>query len=186
VGSDQFEGAPLNSTNDVVARADGQLYFTDPTYQRGERLGQPVSGTYHLSPAGVLTLIDTQDAPNGIALSPDGSSLYVAGTGNPHPLVKYDLMQDGSALLPGTPISDEVSDGMAVDCAGNLYLTTGGSSDGVITVLSPEGTPLGSVAVDANSGTTSAGFGGPDSTTLFVTTNTGGLFQIPMRIAGLP
>jgi gluconolactonase len=185
-GSAEYQGAPLNAPNDVVARSDGQLYFTDPTYQRGDRPGQPVAGTYHLTSGGILTLIDTQDAPNGIALSPDGRTLYVAGTGNPHPFMKYEVLEDGNVVVPGAPISDVVSDGMTVDCAGNLYLTTGGGSDGVVTVLSPDGAPLGSIAVDATSGTTSVGFGGPDYTMLFVTTSTGGLFEIPMVVPGLP
>jgi gluconolactonase len=185
-GSAEYQGAPLNAPNDVVARSDGQLYFTDPNYQRGDRPGQPIAGAYHLTPAGVLTLLDMQDAPNGIALSPDGRRLYVAGTGNLHPLMSYEVREDGSVVAPGTPISDAASDGMTVDCAGNLYLTTGGSSDGAVTVLSPDGALLGSVPVDSASGTTSLGFGGPDYTTLFVTTNSGGLFEIPMIVPGLP
>lgn len=185
-GGDQYQSAPLNSVNDVVVREGGHIYFTDPNYQRGDRPGQSVAGSYHLTPAGILTLIDTQEAPNGIALSPDGSALYIAGTGTPHPLMKYAVAADGTVATPGVTISELPSDGMAVDCAGNLYLTTGGSSGGTIAVLAADGQPLGIIPIDALSGTTSAGFGGLGHKTLYVTTDSGGLFEVPMVVPGLP
>lgn len=185
-GGDQYQGSPFNSVNDITVRVDGHIYLTDPSYQREDRPGQPVTGSYHLTPAGVATLIDTQEAPNGIALSPDGRTLYIGGTGATHPLMKYAVADDGSVATPGTSISDLPSDGMAVDCAGNLYLTTGGSSDGTIVVLDSNGASLGTIAIDVASGTTSAGFGGPGHKTLFVTTSSGGLFEVPMVVPGLP
>ena len=75
-----FEGAPFNSPNDLVMAADGTLYFTDPDYQRKAAPGgQPLTRVYRHH-AGTTTVVDdTLRNPNGIALSPDGGTLYVAG-----------------------------------------------------------------------------------------------------------
>jgi gluconolactonase len=183
-GSDSYMGSPFNSVNDLVARADGHVYFTDPTYQQGDRMGQDVRGYYHLSPAGEVTRIGQQDQPNGIAMSPDGQWLYVAGTGTPHPLLRHAINSDGSVDPDGEQISDAPSDGMVVDCAGNLYLTTGGGSGGNITILSSTGEQLGEVE-GFSGGTTNATFGGEDHRTLFVTTSDA-MWRVQMPNPGLP
>ena len=176
---------PFNSINDLVARADGHIYFTDPSYQRGTRPGQPVNGSYHLTPGGVATRIETEDAPNGIALSPDGKWLYVGGSGDPHAIVKYEVMANGDVVTPGTPISSAASDGMTVDCAGNVYLTTGGKSGGKVTVLTADGALVGELTQGFSGGTTNVSFGGADHQTLFVTTSDA-LYQVHLGVPGLP
>jgi gluconolactonase len=185
LGGDSYMNQPFNSVNDLVGRADGHIYFTDPSYQRGSRAGQSVNGAYHLTPDGVATLIESEDAPNGIALSPDGKWLYIGGSGNPHAVVKYEVSADGNVVVPGTKINSAPSDGMTVDCAGNLYLTTGGTSGGKITVLTPAGTILGELTNGFTGGTTNVAFGGSDRKTLFVTTSDA-LFKVELGVPGLP
>ena len=75
--AETFEGKPLNSPNDLVVRSDGSIYFTDPTFMPKE-LG--FNASYRVSPDlnRIDKLIDTLDFPNGIALSPDEKTLYIA------------------------------------------------------------------------------------------------------------
>ena len=77
VVADTFEGKPLNSPNDLVVHPDGSIYFTDPTFMPRE-LG--FNATYRVSAdlKRLDLLADDLDFPNGIALSPDLKTLYIA------------------------------------------------------------------------------------------------------------
>ena len=163
--ADSYLGRRLNSPNDLCRSATGTIYFTDPPWglpELNEDPGKelPFNGVYMLK-NGKLTLIDsTLSWPNGIALSPDESALYVANveiTGEPGSgaeavdafWVRYRLSEGGVPVsrevfyraedtsLPGGP------DGMTVDRAGNLFLT----GPGGILVVSEEGTLLGTIEV---------------------------------------
>lgn len=177
-GSAMYMNAPFNSVNDVVVRSDGNIYFTDPDYQRGGRMGQDMTAYYRLSPAGALTRIGTVAQPNGISLSPDGNALYVASSQGGG-IRKYAVAADGTPMGRAM-FSPMGSDGMAVDCAGNVYLTTGGR----VVVLSPAGQSVGEITVPGG-GTTNAAFGGDDGKTLFITAGRA-VFQIKLNLPGLP
>lgn len=159
-GTGRYMGNPFNATNDVVVRSDGHIYFTDPSFQQGDRPGQAVRGYYHVAPNGDISRIGEQNQPNGIALSPDGNWLYVARNGASPPLRKYQLNADGS-VAAGTTIANFKSDGIAVDCAGNLYLTTGRSSDNYLLIVDDSGTELGQLDGFVG-GTTHVAVGGVD------------------------
>ena len=177
-----FEGAPFNSPNDLVMAADGTLYFTDPDYQRKAAPGgQPLTRVYRLH-EGKTTVVDgTLRNPNGIALSPDGGTLYVAGG------------TDGGDVLRAYPLHDGVpgdgrdlarisgGDGLAVDCLGNIYVTEHGERR--VRVFSPAGQVLATIRVDAN--ITNAAFGGDDRRTLFLT-GAASLWSVDLDVAGLP
>jgi gluconolactonase len=179
-GSDMFEGKPFNEVNDVVVRSDGNMYFTDPMVQPGAK-GRPNSGVqayYRLSPQGQITRIAIAPVPNGIALSPDGRFLYEAGG---HPLRRHAVAVDGSVATDFTVLGDAGSDGMVVDCAGNIYLTAGGG----VRVLTPSGQTIGMISVPASGFMTNVAFGGDDHKTLFVTTRNA-IHQVRLNIPGFP
>ena len=180
---DSWRGLPLNSPNDVVVAADGAIWFTDPTY--GHLQGfRPPSHTgdlvYRHDPAtGVTTPVaDDLDKPNGLAFSPDGRTLYVADSGanhepatyapsRPHHVVAYEVLGGRrlgarrlfAVVVPGFP------DGLKVDAAGRVYVSTGTG----VEVFSADGDLLGLLDVP---GAVNFAFGGPQGDVVFVTTDT--------------
>ena len=143
--AEQFEGSRLNQPNDIVVRSDGTIYFTDPLY--GDY--QPeldFRGVFRISPDGGLTAehrADPAEAPNGVALSPDESQLYVANWADDLVWV-FDVAADGSLSEPRTFVNTgDGPDGMAVDISGNLFVATGEG----IEVFAPDGTSWGVIAV---------------------------------------
>jgi gluconolactonase len=179
-GADMFEGKPFNEPNDVVVRGDGNIYFTDPKLQPGGkgRAGQGVTAYYRLSPAGVMTRIAVSPQPNGIALSPDGHFLYVAGGA---PMRRHAVAADGSVAPDFTVLAQTSSDGMGIDCAGNIYVTTGNG----VTVLSSDGQKLGTIAVPSSGFMTNVAFGGADRKTLYITTRYG-VHELQVNVPGFP
>jgi len=174
---ESFEGKKLNSPNDVVISSAGHYYFTDPPYglkgpdYPGKELD--FSGVYHLKPDGSIELITKElDYPNGIALSPDEKTLYVANSGERRILMRFDLESDGTAgngriFFDATGFKkygkDGGCDGMAVDEKGNIWAT----GPGGVMIFSPEGKHLGSV--DTGTLIANCKFGGKDGNELYMT-----------------
>jgi gluconolactonase len=179
-GSDSYMGRPFNQTNDLVIRSDGNIYFTDTNYRQDGRAGQETTAYYRFSPAGEVTRLGRGPQPNGIALSPDGQFLYVSSTEG-DPVRRFVLDESGAAVGMPTTFTSASSDGMAVDCAGNVYLSTAGT----IRVLAPDGRVLGAITGLGSSTVSNAAFGGPDRKTLFITTASA-LYQIQMNVPGFP
>ncbi len=187
---DKFEGKKLNSPNDLVYRSDGSLYFTDPPYglpgQDSSKLKElDFNGVYRLAPDGKLTvLVKDLPRPNGIALSPDEKTLYVANTGPKKLWMAYDVQPDGSisngrVFFDATAMKEQgAPDGMKVDSAGNLYCT----GPGGVLIFSPEGKHLGTIHPAEQPA--NVGWGGADAKTLYMTARTG-LYRIRLKIAGL-
>jgi len=152
----EYEGKRFNSPNDLVYDARGNLYFTDPPYGLEGGVDSPLKeldfqGVYRLSADGELALlVDSLTRPNGIALSPDESTLYVA-VSDPQRAwwVAYDLSEDGSVsngrilydATPMVPKAKGLPDGMKVRRDGSIWAT----GPGGVWVFSPEGTHLGTI-----------------------------------------
>lgn len=175
---DNYQGKKFNSPNDLVYDAKGNLYFTDPPYGLEKRLDDtkkeiPFQGVYRLTPDGKLTLL-VQDLkfPNGIGLSPDEKTLYVAVSDPQHAVyMAYDLKDDGTVAngrvffdatsrvgpnLPGLP------DGLKVDKQGNLWAT----GPGGVLIFNPQGKHLGTIKTGVPTGNCAWG---DDGATLYVT-----------------
>ncbi len=152
--ADKYQGRRLNSPNDAVLKSNGDIYFTDPPYGLPQRFTDPrrelpFCGVYRVTEDGQVTLLTREiERPNGIAFSPDESTLYVAQS-NPERAnwTAFPVLEDGT-LGPGRPFFDATDrvgnepglpDGMTVDGAGNLWA----SGPGGIYVLNPEGRLLG-------------------------------------------
>jgi gluconolactonase len=144
---ERFEGLRLNSPNDVTVRSDGTIYFTDPPYgiQANQR-ELSFMGVFRVAPGGALTAEHRgalSDRPNGIALSPDQSRLYV-GDSEAHLVNVFDVAGDGALsnrrLFVNTA---STPDGMAVDGDGNLFVATSAG----VQVYAPGGTLWGVIPV---------------------------------------
>ncbi len=178
---DRYQGKRFNSPNTVVVARNGAIYFTDPPYGLKDPDHAPLreldfQGLYRRDPDGKVTLLDgTHYRPNGIALSPDERTLYLALSDEARPeLLAYPLDAKGNvgrarlfhdtraqhaAGRPGLP------DGVVTDQAGRVFAT----GPGGVHVLAPDGRLLGIIAT----GQTIANccFGGADGSTLFMTSH---------------
>ncbi|GMW00468.1 MAG: gluconolactonase [Candidatus Hydrogenedentota bacterium] len=177
--ADTFEGKKLNSPNDAVVRSDGVIFFTDPPYGLEERTQeQPVQGVYAILADGTLKRIaDDFKKPNGIGLSPDEKTLYVADTDGGH-IRSFAVAKDGS--LSGGKVFCELKwpDGMAVDRQGHVWCT---AEDGV-QVFSPDGVRVTTVSTPATPA--NCGFGDTDLQTLYITARDS-VYRIRTTVQGL-
>lgn len=161
----------LHTPDDVIIRSDGAIYFTDGEFAPiGSALGLLQSlPVYLLAPgSSELTPVTSARGPNGIELSPDERYLYVnaysRGT-----VLRYDVAADGSLsgereLVAGLGTADS----LCLDAEGNLYIA---AQSGVV-VTGPDGREITRIALPESSltGATNCGFGGPEGTTLYITT----------------
>ncbi|TLD69082.1 SMP-30/gluconolactonase/LRE family protein [Phragmitibacter flavus] len=176
-----WNGKKLNSPNDLDIDLKGGIYFTDPRYGKGDNREIDIEAVYYLPPNGgeVIQVVSDLKKPNGIALSPDRKTLYVAdnGAGSLH---AYDVNDTDGTLTNARLISPEVPgcDGMCVDTSGNLFVTT---KEGV-KIFTPTGTHLGTIAVPE--GPANCTFGAQGTKTLYITARTG-FYQIQLGVDGL-
>jgi gluconolactonase len=180
----RYEGKRFNSPNDLTVRSDGTVYFTDPDWQIGPRDSETMmTGVYRVPPplstsgTNAASLVEgTLGKPNGIALSPDERTLYVGSSGSE--IWKYQVAADGSTSGRTKFAEPGSSDGMAVDCAGNLYVTSG-----VVEVFAPSGERLGEITLAGEP--SNAAFGGADRKTLYITAGPR-LYSIALNVPGFP
>jgi gluconolactonase len=124
------DGKGLDSPNDLIARSDGNIYFSNTTYE-GQLPGGLGFGLVRIDPMGKTSLIEAGNL-NGIALSPDETKLHVVGKGT------WTLDAAGVPGAKGGPTPG--GDGIAVDCAGRITNTGTNSAYG-----GPDGKTLISV-----------------------------------------
>lgn len=180
--ADKFQGKRLNSPNDAVLHSSGIIYFTDPPYglkgqDKNPAMELDFSGVYALYPDGSLTLLDkTIIRPNGIILSPDERTLYVANsdpaTANwtaydvseigdvSNPRVIAEAFMELESGLSGNP------DGMAMAADGTIFAT----GPGGVWMMSPDGEKLG--VISTGTAIANVTFGGADGRELYMTSHT--------------
>ena len=179
--AERFDGARLNQPNDIAVRSDGTIYFTDPAFG-GVDVALDFRGVFRIAPDGTLTAErrgDTTETPNGVALSPDESELYV--TDYAAGLVRvFDVAADGSLSEAREFVTVAGPDGMAVDGAGNLFVAS--YDGGVVEVFAPDGTHWGTITPPMGP-VTNCAFGGADGRTLYITTHSG-LYRVKLANPG--
>ncbi|VGO19212.1 SMP-30/gluconolactonase/LRE family protein [Pontiella sulfatireligans] len=193
-----YKELPFNAPNDLAIDKKGRIYFSDPSYGRQmafEPIYQSVQGVYRIDPDGKVSLIIINAVkPNGVMVSPDQRTLYVASVDNgavgggvgqlekrtvPHAILAYDLDENGEVEYRGEFAACK-ADGMAVDIKGNVYAALHG--DRKVAVFSPSGDELASIAVPEKP--TNVTFGrGPTSKILYVTAGKS-VYQIELSNPG--
>ena len=199
--ADNLDGTPLNTPNDLAIDVQGRIWFTNP-WNTGnidahevERLDHrsvlcavpQADGSYHT----VRSTYDTT-MPNGILVSPDGNTLYVAESNSDRididrELRAYPINGDGTlgaytTLHTFGRDANRVHrgiDGMCLDADGNIIATAGWPTGGpgpMLYVFSPTGRVIETHPVAATR-PTNVCFGGPDLTDVYVTSTDGHFFH---------
>ena len=187
-----YDGKRLNSPNDVVCAANGDLLFTDPPYglrqPDGSFVGEelPFRGVYRLSNGSLTVLARDFELPNGLALSADESRLFIADTARAHVRV-FDIASDGS-LRNGREFASLKheghvgrTDGIKFDQRGNLYVAA--HIPKAIWVFNPKGELKDFIEIGEPPA--NLAWGGDDWRTLFVTATTS-VYRVRMDVPGQP
>ena len=205
VAAYRYNGRPYNSPNDLAADHQGRIFFSDPRYIGDEAIDQPVLGVYRIDTDGSQHLITADlGKPNGVALSPDQKTLYVASVGKsetdrmPQPvptrssleaIAAYDLIADGSVKFRrlvvdymAAPARPEKNgpDGIATDVHGNIWATQGAWK--AVVAYRPDGKEIGRIPLEE--GAANLEFGrGSEADVLYITGKTG-LYRVRVKVRG--
>lgn len=183
--TETWSGKRLNSPNDIVARSDGLLYFTDPPYGVApEARALHFQGVYALDGGGTARLVaDDFEKPNGLAFSPDEATLYVCDTARYH-VRAFQVERDGTLAVGSgrvlarlDPESPGGPDGLKVDRDGRVYVAV---AEGVW-VFEPSGTLLGIIALPKRPA--NLAWCGPDARALALTT-VDTVYRVTLKVAG--
>ena len=193
--AERFEGKPLNSPNDIVCKSDGSIWFTDPPfgvlgfYEGHRATAELPTNVYRVDPGNGRLAVVAADVnrPNGLAFSPDESSLYVVEAGtSPRSILAFNVV--GGARLsgkrslidagPGTP------DGLRVDVDGNLWIGWGMGEEGLdgVAVFNPDGKLIG--RIDLPERCANLCFGGLHRNRLFMAASTS-LYSVFVNTQGV-
>jgi gluconolactonase len=197
--ADRFDGKPLNSPNDIVCRADGSVWFTDPPfgilgfYEGHKATPELPTNVYRWDPdTGRLDVVAGDvNRPNGLAFSPDESVLYVVEAGvTPRVIRAYDVTEKGTRLSGSrrlvTADDGGTPDGLRADVDGNLWCGWGMGSEKLdgVSIFNADGRLIG--RVDLPERCANLCFGGRYRNRLFMCASTSvySLFVNTQGVAG--
>lgn len=173
----------FKGTNDLTFASNGDLYFTD---QGQTGLQDPSGRVFRLRPDGYVDcLLDRIPSPNGLVLSKDEKTLFVAAT-RANQIWRLPLHADGTTSKVGAFITMSGGggpDGIALTDEGGLAVAHVGL--GVIWVFDKLGEPLYRVATCEALATTNIAFGEADRKTMYITeSDSGTILTADVGIAG--
>jgi gluconolactonase len=191
-----WQGKRLNSPNDVVVRSDGAVWFTDPSYGiLSDYEGAPAESeigachVYRIDPqtAAVERVADDFVKPNGLAFSPDETTLYIADTGashdpdGPRHIRRFSVDADGRSLSGGgvfAVCTRGFFDGFRVDTEGRLWCS---AQDGVH-VYTSDARLIGKIRIPET--VANVAFGGAKRNRLFIC-GTSSIYAVYLKANGL-
>ncbi len=178
---DSFEGKKLSSPNDVVVARDGTIWFTDPPYGlAGRKQETPGNYVYRLDPVkkSMTAIVTDMPSPNGLCLSPDEATLYVANSAKPPEIRAYAVST--SAPFKGrvfTTLDKGIPDGIRCDVLGNVWSSSG---EGV-QIFAPSGQRIARILLPESAA--NLAFGGPNGRTVYMTARTS-LYAVDTLVGG--
>jgi gluconolactonase len=210
--ADRYQGKKFNAPNDLCIDRKGRIYFADPRYLGTESRELEHRAVYRIDTDGkVVEVSHEMEKPNGVALSPDEKTLYVADHNNgtdridptaPAPrkgvmrIYAFPLGADGLVQGSRRTLQDYGTengvDGMTVDVRGNLYLALRSLKRPGIQVLDPQGREIAFIPTGPSQPGVAQPVGipsnvefgiGAESTMLYVTTDLS-LYRIRCKIPG--
>jgi gluconolactonase len=187
--AERYQEKRLNSPNDLAIDRSGRIYFTDPRYGKADELEQDRMAVYRTEKDGALTrVIDDVQVPNGILITPDDRTLYVADNnpaeGGNRTLIQYGIPTNGTVRRQKVLYDFGTGrgiDGMVLDREGNIYATAGEGEKTGVYVISPAGKQIAFIPTPETA--TNCTFGGPDLRTLYITAGQS-LYRIRTTVPG--
>jgi gluconolactonase len=193
---DKYKGGRFNRPNDAICHSNGCLYFTDPDKRRpyhereipgptGDDNLWDGAAVYRLAPDGSLSVLALCEYPNGLALSLDERTMYVANTRSSKYI--HAIRLDAAGHMVGRSIFADMNegtepgipDGLKVDSIGRVYCT----GPGGIWVFAPDGSRVGIIRWPEQA--VNFAFGGPDLRTLLCCAHTS-VYTLRVKVPGNP
>lgn len=164
----QIEGGRFNEPNDLTIDQENGFYFTDPNYKHHGQETVRKEDVYYVSAKGDVSRVSTIcKQPNGIILTPDDKTLYIADCAG-RKIFKCDV--DAPGKLSNERLWIDLGahpDGMTLDSQGNLYVACGPNG---VKIYDPQGQPIGTLGKERGIPYASnCTFGGPNFSILYIT-----------------
>ncbi|MFO1027346.1 MAG: SMP-30/gluconolactonase/LRE family protein [Acetobacteraceae bacterium] len=182
------DGKRISKPNDVICHSNGSLLFTDPDFRLDlKERDFGYAAIFRIAPDGAVSEFIRVEYPNGLALSPDERTLYIANTRWTQYLHAVELDSAGNVVrrrVFADMSHDQggvngVPDGMKVDQAGRVFCT---GTTGVW-VFEPDGRLIG--IIETPEICANIAFGGPDLKTLLLTASTS-VYTLRTKVPGVP
>jgi len=199
---DRYQGKRFNSPNDLAIDRVGRIYFSDPKYVGPERMELPTMDVYRYDPDGTLQRMTFDiTKPNGVMLSPDGKTLYVAETDNgtdqaesvtdasPGRMTLNAFPVNGDGTLGAKKVLVDFGnqtgiDGMTVDQQGHIYAAVRSAKRFGIVVFDTDGQELGIIPTPHLPTNCCFGRGSTTESKMLYITAGPGLYRIPLKTIG--
>jgi gluconolactonase len=169
--ADGYERKRFNSPNDVAVDREGRVYVSDPRYVGNEPRELDFEGVFLIQPEGFAIPLDlTVYKPNGLAISPDGGTLYVSDNGARRRALIAARIGDRGKVADPRVIHDfgrgRGIDGMTVTTDGRIVAAAGSGAKAGVHIFSPDGKLLEVIPTPEDPANVE--FGGDDRKTLYI------------------
>jgi gluconolactonase len=212
--AENIDGKRFNACNDICLDREGRIYFTDPRYLGTEPRELEHRAVYVIEDGAVAEVTHEVAKPNGIAISPDGKTLYVADHDNgtdridptapapkqgPMKIYAFPLGANGRVQGERRTLYDfgeeKGCDGMCVDEDGRIYLTGRSERRPGVLVLDSQGKEVAHIPTGPQNQTPAAGtspvglpsnveFGVGPEANVLYVTVDLSLYRIPLKVKG--